>query len=94
MRVNRLVWDEFNTAHIALHGVLSEEVEQVCHEDPLIERLVNGRLFLTGPTGVGRMLVVILSSRVDGAFYPVTARSADRREQRIYYEKKEGVKNG
>ncbi len=88
--IANLIFDTINVEHITRHKVVPEEVEQACHNKPLVERLDNGRLFVTGPTDSDRMLVVVLTPKVGGAFYPVTARSADKRERRIYEQKMGG----
>ena len=38
IRVDRLIWDERNVAHIARHKVMPQEVEEVCHNNPAINR--------------------------------------------------------
>lgn len=35
--VRRLVWDPWNVAHIACHEVTPEEVEEVCHGEPVVQ---------------------------------------------------------
>jgi uncharacterized DUF497 family protein len=89
--VRRLVWDAWNVAHIARHQVTPEEVEAVCHGEPVEGEAYGGRLMLIGPTGTGRMLAVVLSPQADpGVFYVVTARDADRKERRLYRAQKGG----
>ena len=83
--VRRLIWDPWNVAHIARHQVTPEEVEQVCHGDPLVQVGKVGRTLAFGPTHSGRMLTVVLDSEpAEGFYYPVTARPASRRERAIY----------
>ena len=88
----RLIWDEWNIAHIARHNVIPDEVEQVCFGDPVIQKGDKGRKLLTGPTDAGRMLSVVLDPEdEEGVYYPVTARPASRPE-RAHYQKEKGVK--
>ncbi len=88
----RLIWDDWNIAHIARHKVIPNEVEEVCFGTPFIQKGDKGRWLLTGPTNAGRMLSVVLDPEdEEGVFYPVTARPASRKE-RENYQKEKGVK--
>ena len=82
--VRRLIWDTWNVAHIARHHVTPEEVEGVFQRVPMFSRTYKGRLRVVGPTRRGRMLTVILAPRAVGAYYPVTARPATRKERQRY----------
>mgnify|MGYP003395305021 CR=1 FL=1 len=83
--VSRIIWDDWNVAHIARHDVVPEEVEQVCHGKCAVSETYKGGLRGVGPTAVGRMLTVILDPENDkGAYYPITARVADRKERKNY----------
>ncbi len=87
--VRRLIWDTWNIAHIARHDVIPEEVEEVCHGQPVTSQTYNGRLRVVGPTRSHRMLTVILAPTEEpGVYYPVTARPADRKERRNYGEQR------
>jgi uncharacterized DUF497 family protein len=87
LSVRRLIWDAWNVAHIARHDVIPEEVEEVCHDEPMTSETYKGRLRVVGLTQSGRILTVILAPTPDaGVYYPVTARSADRKERRHYRE--------
>lgn len=87
--VNKLVWDEWNVAHIARHGVSQTEVEEVCQADPMLSQTYNDRLRVVGSTKAGRILTLILAPRDEGVYYPVTARSASRKERKRYQLQKE-----
>lgn len=78
------MWDFWNVGHIFRHQVVSEEVEEVCHNRPVIWETYGGRLLVVGPTNSLRMLTAILAPIDDGVYYPVTARSASRQERRRY----------
>ncbi|MBI2940112.1 MAG: BrnT family toxin [Chloroflexi bacterium] len=79
-------------AHIAHHQVSPEEVEEVCHGQPMTSATYQGRIRVVGPTSAGRMLTVILAPRgqEQGVYYPVTARPASRRERRIFQDRQGG----
>jgi uncharacterized DUF497 family protein len=89
--IKKLTWDTWNVAHIALHNVIPEEVEEVCHSDPATGVAYGGRTMLIGPSSSGRMLAVILSPQPEpGVYYTVTARDADRKERQQYATEKGG----
>lgn len=66
IRIHRLIWNDWNIAHIARHDVKSEEVEQVCHGDFIASQTYKGRIRITGPTSTGRILAIILSPKTTG----------------------------
>ena len=82
--IRRLVWDDWNTAHIARHGVSPAEVEEVCENDPMISATYKERIRAVGLTRAGEMLTAILAPQGGGVYYPVTARPASRQERRRY----------
>jgi uncharacterized DUF497 family protein len=87
--VRRLIWDSWNIAHIARHNVIPDEVEEVCHGQPMTSQTYKGRLRVVGPTHSRRMLTVILApTEKSGVYYPVTARPADRKERRGYNQQR------
>ena len=88
--VQRLVWDEWNIAHIARHDVLPEDVEEVCHNDSIVSEKYNDRLRVIGLTGSGAILTVILAPESAGVYYVVTARPASRKARQLYRARKGG----
>ena len=46
--VKRLVWDGWNSAHVGRHNVTPSEVEEVCHNDPLVREGYKNRLVVLG----------------------------------------------
>lgn len=85
IRVDRLIWDEGNIAHIARHDVTLQEVEEVCHNDPVFISGHSGRLMAIGTSHSGRAISVILDPKdEEGVWFIVTARSADRKERTLY----------
>jgi uncharacterized DUF497 family protein len=90
--IRRLRWGDWNLAHIARHEVSRQEVEQACQSDHIYFESYKERLILIGPTLAGRMLAVILEHEGEDSYYVVTARSADRKERRLFREEKGGTK--
>lgn len=94
IKVLQLIWDSWNIAHIAKHNVVPDEVEQVCHINPVVQKGKKGRLLVFGPTEKHRMLVAVLDPIEEkGVFYPITAYSASKKLIKIYLNKKGGEKN-
>lgn len=95
IKVEHLVWDNWNKAHIARHDVTPDEVEEVCHSKYVVFDGHKGRFIIVGLTHAGRTVAVILDPEPEeGVYYPVTARSADRKERRLYLAEKGGeIKN-
>jgi len=89
--VRRLIWDAWNFAHMARHGVVPDEVEEVCHAEYIEREAYKDRVMLIGPTGAGKLLAVVLEPVDEGIYYAVTARPASRRERRIYQIEKGGA---
>ncbi len=90
IQFRRLRWNNWNIEHIARHGVTPEEVEEACLSDFLVLIGKKGRVLLLGLSQAGRMLAVVLHDEGEGVYYPVTARSASRKERRQYRATKEG----
>lgn len=83
--IHQLFWDDWNTAHIARHDVTREEIDEICHGEPLVQQGKKGRLAVSGKTAAGRFLVVILDPKSEpGVYYPVTAYPASGRYRRMY----------
>lgn len=86
--IQRLTWDEWNIAHIARHDVFPEDVEEVCHNAPMVSETYNERLRVIGLTGGGEILTAILAPEGDSVYYVVTARPASRKERQLYRGRK------
>lgn len=69
MRLDWIQWDENNELHIARHGVLPDEVEQVVFDQrSLVLRTRNNSYAILGRSESGRHLAVIIR--------PITGRGA------------------
>jgi uncharacterized DUF497 family protein len=89
--ITSLIWDDWNTAHIAGHNVTPAEVEAVCAGKHIVRRSYDNRFLVIGYTSKQRPLLVVLDPEPqEGVFYPVTARTADRKERQWYDEEIEG----
>lgn len=89
MRIRELVWDEWNEAHVARHGVQQLEVEEAAFDrGALIARTRGGRgrsrYLVLGATQAGKRLMIILEVLSDGSCLVATAREMDKGEKRRY----------
>ena len=88
MRIRELLWPPDRIDHIARHGVMPEEVEQVCFGRPFIQRAKsygeNPVYYILGQTDAGRYLFSVIIQFPDGKGYPVTARPMTEKEKRRY----------
>lgn len=86
------IWDSANSGHIALHGISTEEAEQVINNDSLeIERQFrNGetRFVQLGETLNARVLFVVITPRGDD-LRVVTAFPANKQARQFYFQQKE-----
>ena len=83
--IKRILWDEWNIKHIARHHIVSDEVEAVCHSNPLVlQGQKRGRLVVIAKTEEQRLLCVILEAKGKGVYYPVTAYEADEHDTKLY----------
>ncbi len=88
LRINGLLFDDWNEEHIARHHIEPEEVEEVCLARPYVSKTREGKLRVIGQTDDGRYLTIILASRGQGFYYPITERDATDSERRLYQRKK------
>lgn len=77
-------WDHANLDHIARHGYLPGEVEDVFSERFLIRRGRDGRYLVYGPTSDGRMTVVVCTRKPGSVVRVITARAMNETERRRY----------
>ncbi|RMF29930.1 MAG: BrnT family toxin [Chloroflexi bacterium] len=89
MRIEDLLWDEANIAHIARHRVEAYEVEEAIWGDPHVRRGRGEKRYrVYGQTEAGRYLFIVIE-RVRGTlYYVVTARDMTDRERRLYLQVK------
>lgn len=92
--VKKLIWEEWNVAHIARHNVLPEEVEDVCRGKYVSYESYDGRFEIIGATKQGSILFIVLDPEpVEGEYYVVTAHTASKKARALYEKEKGGEKN-
>jgi len=88
MRIHEFVWPVERIDHLAQHGVVPNEVEEVCFGRPLVQRGrsegENPVYYVLGQTQAGRYLFCVIIGFPDGKGYPVTARPMTANEKRRY----------
>ncbi len=88
MRIDELVWDDWNEEHIARHGVRPEEVkEAVFDQASIFFRTTGGeaeRYLVLGISVAGRYLFVVLEPLSGDRAYVVTARDMTDGEKRRF----------
>ncbi len=89
MKIKKLIWDDWNITHIARHGITKEDVEEVCQREYAVVDGKEERFLVIGTNNNEKFILVVLDPEPEeGVYYPVTARTADKRERSIYKEKK------
>jgi uncharacterized DUF497 family protein len=86
--IERLDWDEWNSEHIAKHGLTREAVAEALEGETIARASYKERFLVLGPTRSGRLLAVVIGPvpGQPGAFYTFSARPASRTERRFYHE--------
>ncbi len=87
--VKKLLWDEWNVAHIARHAVLPGEVEEVCRGTYIAYESYDGRFEIIGSTKQKRILFIVLDPEpIEGEYYVVTAYTASKKERALLQKEK------
>ena len=90
MRIATFEWDDGNVLHLALgHGIEPEEAEEVFALAPVFRRTRRGHYAAFGPTGSGRLLVIVFESKRRSAARVITGWDMDTAERR-YYQRQRG----
>jgi len=88
MRIEEFIWPVDRVEHIAEHGIIPEEVEQVCFGNSLVIRGKsegkNPVYYALGQTDAGRFVFCVIIEFPDGKGYPVTARLMTDKEKRRF----------
>lgn len=85
IKIERLVWDEWNKEHIKKHQVTQQEIEEAILKIVAHRKGYSGRTILIGRSGK-RIVSIIVSKERRNAYYVVTARDADKKERRLVYK--------
>ncbi|MBI1882751.1 MAG: BrnT family toxin [Chlamydiae bacterium] len=89
MKNTEIEWSEESIEHIARHGVLPEEVEEVCRSSfQCKERGRGGFYYVTGQTHAGRYLFIVVRYLGHRKVKVITARDMDEKEKYRYKKRK------
>jgi len=88
MKIISLEWNDDNIEHVALHGINSAEVEDVCFNSHIAVKGRFGRYILYGQSSAGRFIKLILAKLYDHIFRCVTAYDMIESEKHKYKLKK------
>lgn len=88
VKFNTYEWDSRNTFHILRHGVIPNEVEEACHNNPLAIRTKEGRYLVLGRSDAGRYLSIVVVPKGKGVVRVITARDMDYKERNLFERKK------
>ena len=88
--IRGFIWDDENLAHIARHGLSSDEVEEALVGGPLVLRGPDDRYLGYGRTENGRWVFVVYVTRSRGRVRVLTARDMTERERRLHQSKRRG----
>lgn len=83
VRVNQLIWDDWNINHIKKHSVKPNEVEKTLKSKIKTLKSYKERLLVLGRCGK-RLLTIVLAKEKNNKYYVVTARDMSKKERRYY----------
>ena len=90
LKIDRIIWDEWNVEHVARHGVVPHEVVEILHGEHVAKESYRERLKVVGETRSGRILAIAIHEDSENEYYVITARDADLGERGDYLREKEG----
>ena len=91
IRIQKIIWDKYNTEHIKKHGVTIDEAESVIKSDVFIKEGHSGKKILIKK--VRQRILAVIGTIKTNKIYVVTARDASSKERQDYYEYKKNKKN-
>lgn len=91
VRIQKIIWDKYNTEHIKKHGVTVEEVEKVIASDVNISEGHSGKKILV--SRIELRLLAVIGSMKGNKIYIVTARDASKEERQKFYEYEQNKTN-
>ncbi len=88
MEICELIWPEDRIDHIARHGIIPDEVDEICFGKAFVQRAKsqgdNPVYYILGQTEAGRYLFCVVIHFPDGRGYPVMARPMTDKERRRF----------
>lgn len=84
MKINKFEWDNLNEEHIARHGVLPEEAEEIFLDKPVFRKTKDGKYLIYGHTLDGRYLFAVFAIKEKNRIRVITAKNMENKESKIY----------
>ena len=84
--LQQLIWNKYNKEHFKKHKVTIQEIKEALRNFRAHRKGNKGRFILTGRSGE-KLISIIIAPEKNKKYYVVTARSADRKERKLVYEK-------
>jgi uncharacterized DUF497 family protein len=81
-------WDDENIEHIAAHGIMPEEAEQVIDDTPVITCAKEGKYIAFGQTDAGRYLIVVFAEKAYERLRVIAARDMTNNEKKRFRRRK------
>lgn len=86
IKIQKIIWDEWNTEHIKKHGVIIEEVNEAAKNVIYHKKAKENRYLATGRSGK-RIISMVVKRQEKTIYYLVTARDASKKERKKLYER-------
>ncbi len=86
IKVETLVWNDWNIGHIKKHDVTQKEVEIAVSNKVYHSKADKNRYKVVGRSKT-RILTVILNRNGTATYFVVTARDSDKKERQKLYDK-------
>ncbi|OGM13406.1 hypothetical protein A3D84_01715 [Candidatus Woesebacteria bacterium RIFCSPHIGHO2_02_FULL_42_20] len=83
--VKKVIFDEYNLAHITRHKVTKEDILAVRGYIIFHKQSYQKRYLAVGRSGT-RIISIVLKRKAPGEYYLITARDAGKKERRRVYE--------
>ena len=88
LKLDELLWDEWNEDHVLRHGIEPREVEEAVFDASSLVHRTRGRdqprYVILGLTDAGRYLFVVLEPQTGNRAYVITARDMSDGERRRF----------
>lgn len=86
IKVEQLIWDDWNLEHIKKHNISKEEVEEAVSNIVAHRMGHSKKIILIGRCGK-RLIAMVMGHDKGNRYYVATARDADRKERKLVYGK-------
>lgn len=82
IEINNLIWNEWNVEHVKRHGLTKNKIEKAILNIKSFKYGYKGRIILICEMN-GNLISIVVDRKLEGKYYVVTARIADRKERKL-----------